>query len=236
MNSHHHPLLLVAAALVAILSIAQTSEAAPTKQYVLHRHGKEHCKANYVRKIEHVDERVHGRKTRVRETVCVRVAESKPKDTPAPIAPTVPAPTSPSESPIVKEIREIHEREHKALEQFNEVSTHIQDKQKERNEISIVGDENATTKAEVSELEYEIDYPREPIPEEIVKNLEKAKSKLEEDRATVVRLEKEIEEDKGQLPPLCSEAGGKSEYVLNPVRGEVEKACVLESGSRYSEE
>ena len=67
------------------------------RQYVLKHPKREHCKAHYVKKIEIVKTRVHGRTERLRETVCVYVApkmapSTTSSPTPAP-APAVVAPT-----------------------------------------------------------------------------------------------------------------------------------------------
>jgi len=68
------------------------AQAKPAKQYVLKHPKHEHCRANYVRKVEKVKRREHGHTVKVRETVCVYVAP-KPtvKTTPAPV--TTPART-----------------------------------------------------------------------------------------------------------------------------------------------
>jgi hypothetical protein len=46
---------------------------AQAKQYVLKHPKREHCKAHYVRKVEHVKKREHGQLVKVKETVCVYV-------------------------------------------------------------------------------------------------------------------------------------------------------------------
>jgi hypothetical protein len=97
MPHRNAPFLLVMAVVLGLLSFAQAGEAADaTKQYVLHHPNKQHCKAHYVKRVEHVTKRVHGRKRQVRETVCVRI-QVKPKAI-APIA-TPPKATVPAAIP-----------------------------------------------------------------------------------------------------------------------------------------
>jgi hypothetical protein len=96
------PIASVLAVLATLLvpAVAQ----ATTKQYVLPHPKREHCRAHYVKKVERVKVREHGRTVKVRETVCVYVAPKKTPvkaTTPAATtpAPTTPAPASPA--PIV---------------------------------------------------------------------------------------------------------------------------------------
>jgi hypothetical protein len=94
------PIASVLAVLATLLvpAVAQ----ATTKQYVLTHPKREHCRAHYVKKVERVKVREHGRTVKVRETVCVYVAPKKtpvkattpvtPAPTPMTLAPGTPAP------------------------------------------------------------------------------------------------------------------------------------------------
>jgi len=73
-------------ALIAIALSLASSGIAQAKQYVLKHPKREHCKAHYVRKVEHVKKREHGRLVKVKETVCVYAA---PKPS-VKVAPTPP--------------------------------------------------------------------------------------------------------------------------------------------------
>ncbi len=87
------PTLAVAfgAALVT-LSVCGAAQASTVKQYVLRHPKHEHCKAHYVKKIETVKKREHGRAVKLRETVCVYVKPKAAATMPA-STPTAPAPT-----------------------------------------------------------------------------------------------------------------------------------------------
>ncbi len=98
--------LLALGALVPLLVLPGLAAANPAKQYVLKHPKHERCKARYVKRVETVKTREHGRAVKVRETLCVYVAPTKAPITtttsatpststvPAPIpsTPTTPAP------------------------------------------------------------------------------------------------------------------------------------------------
>jgi hypothetical protein len=60
----------------AAVSLALTGTAG-AKQYILKHPKREYCKAQYVRKVEHVKRREHGRIVKVRRVACVYVAPRK---------------------------------------------------------------------------------------------------------------------------------------------------------------
>jgi hypothetical protein len=69
------------------------AQAKPARQYVLKHPKHEHCRANYVRKVENVERREHRRTVKVRETFCVYVTPKLPAKTTTP-APTTSSPTA----------------------------------------------------------------------------------------------------------------------------------------------
>ena len=84
------PKRIVLIAIAVSLSLAGTAQA---KQDVLKHPKHQHCKTHYVRKVEHVKKRKHGRLVKITETVCVYVTpktSAKAVPTTSPVA-TVPA-------------------------------------------------------------------------------------------------------------------------------------------------
>jgi hypothetical protein len=89
--------LVVPVLLVVAIGVLVFSGTAFGKQYVLKHPKREHCEAHYIKKIETVKTRIHGRTKRLHETVCVYVVpktapSTTPSSTPAP-APVASAPT-----------------------------------------------------------------------------------------------------------------------------------------------
>jgi hypothetical protein len=72
---------------LALLAFPAAASASPVKQYVLKHPKHEHCKAHYVKKVEQVKVREHGKLVKVKETFCVYQAP-KPAATPAPMPTT----------------------------------------------------------------------------------------------------------------------------------------------------
>jgi hypothetical protein len=94
------------ALILAVLVSLALPATAGAKQYVLKHPRHENCRTHYVRKVEKVKRREHGRTVKVRETFCVYVAPKPVKTvapattTPTPVA-TTPAPTVTAPSPII---------------------------------------------------------------------------------------------------------------------------------------
>ncbi len=85
---------------IAVALIVPTgAQAAPVKQYVLKHPKREHCRAHYVKKVERVKKREHGRTVKVRETVCVHVAPKPAAKVVAPAPPVVTVAPTPAPSP-----------------------------------------------------------------------------------------------------------------------------------------
>ena len=80
------------AACVIAMAVPAVAQAAP-KSYLLAHPKREHCRAHYVKKLERVKKREHGKTTYVKETFCVYRAPT-PASTPEEAA--APAPATPS--------------------------------------------------------------------------------------------------------------------------------------------
>jgi hypothetical protein len=87
----NRPAILSASLVLAALAFPDGASAS-VKQYVLKHPKREHCNAHYVKKVERVKKREHGKTVHVKETFCVYRA---PMPTPAPVL----APASPSPAP-----------------------------------------------------------------------------------------------------------------------------------------
>ncbi len=70
---------------------------------------------------------------------------------------------------------------------------------------------------------------------ELETELAKAQGEEHEAITAMERAEGEVKTDEELVVSLCPEAGGHSEWLLNS-RGEPERTCVLEQGSRVGEE
>lgn len=94
---------------------------------------------------------------------------------------------------------------------------------------------------ETKALEIEIKIAKVELGEEqgVVSELRTELAKVQEKEyeavAAMGRAEGEVKTDEGLVVSLCPEAGGHSEWLLNS-RGEAERMCVLEGGSRVGEE
>lgn len=62
---------LAALTVVLLISLAGVASAATPKSYVLKHPNREHCKADYVKKVETVKVREHHKTVKVKETLCV---------------------------------------------------------------------------------------------------------------------------------------------------------------------
>jgi hypothetical protein len=81
--------LVLTFAASAVAVIARASNA-----YVLKHPKREHCRANYRRKIKTIRRYRHGHVVKVRETVCVHLRHASPKDATPPV-PSTPRPKPP---------------------------------------------------------------------------------------------------------------------------------------------
>ena len=80
---------------LAALALSAVASASTVKQYVLKHPRREHCRTHYVKKVELVKKREHGKLVKVKETFCVYRAA---KPTPAPVL--APAPPTPASTPV----------------------------------------------------------------------------------------------------------------------------------------
>jgi len=90
--------MLTASLALFVPALAQ----AAAKQYVLPHPKHEHCRAHYVKKVEMVNKREHGRAVKVRETVCVHATPKAPEPAPQEL-PELPEPapmTGPETGPL----------------------------------------------------------------------------------------------------------------------------------------
>jgi hypothetical protein len=81
-------------AILAIAALAiPVGASASVRQYVLKHPKREHCKAHYVKRVERVKVREHGKLVKVKETFCVSQAP-KPAPVPMPTPALMPTITS----------------------------------------------------------------------------------------------------------------------------------------------
>lgn len=96
---------ILSASLVLAALAFPVGASASVKQYVLKHPKREHCKAHYVKKVERVKKREHGKLVKVKETFCVyRKPTPAPVLAPAPTPVPAPAPTpvpAPAPAPIL---------------------------------------------------------------------------------------------------------------------------------------
>lgn len=85
-------MLSASLALIA-LAFPSAASASTVRKYVLKHPKREHCKAHYVKKVERVKVREHGKLVKVKETFCVYQVP-KPAPTPGPAPTPAPMPTT----------------------------------------------------------------------------------------------------------------------------------------------